>query len=283
MLRDGPDDNEGVVRVLKHGTGEVVYQRVKEEAVSRGVEDHLLKNINNDIKQERGEWVALPKPTTALDPFARHSIEEHRRLTRLVEHFDPCPPEFREPLGKEDAVQGFLADGIEGFPEVEFKDRSRRRPFVATLDNVSSVDEVLSDGATRDETSLVRVYKVGNKVAESEGKAFGVNFEAAVLERNGSEVFRFVGTFLLGEKDNVCFVYRPQVKGEAVEAREGIKQILLNKVPILFEESRSETVRSRARIVVHGEKGSSNFFKGERADQGSCLRRREGSGGNKGR
>jgi hypothetical protein len=64
MLRDGPDDDEGVVSVLKDGAGEVVDQRVKEEAVSRGVEDHLLKDINNDIKQKKGRGGRLAE---ALD------------------------------------------------------------------------------------------------------------------------------------------------------------------------------------------------------------------------
>jgi hypothetical protein len=46
----------------------------------------------------------LPKPATALDPFTGHSVEENGRLTCLVKHFDPRPPELRETLGKEDAV-----------------------------------------------------------------------------------------------------------------------------------------------------------------------------------
>jgi hypothetical protein len=103
--------------------------------------------------------------------------------------------------------------------------------------------------------------KVRDEVAEPEGKAFSVDFEAAVLERDGSEVFWFVGTFFFGKKDNVRFVYRPQVRREVVETRERIEKIMFNKIPMLFEKSRPETVRPRAGVVVHGEEGSSNVFR----------------------
>jgi hypothetical protein len=46
----------------------------------------------------------LSEAAAALDPFAGHTVEENSRLTCLVEHFDPGPPELRETFGKEDAI-----------------------------------------------------------------------------------------------------------------------------------------------------------------------------------
>jgi hypothetical protein len=84
------------------------------------------------------------------------------------------------------------------------------------------------------------VDKVRNDVAESKSEAFGVNFKATVLKRDGTEIIRFIGPFLFGKEDNVGFVYRSQVRNKVVEAPEGIKEGRLNQIPIFLEESRSE-------------------------------------------
>jgi hypothetical protein len=203
MLRNGPDNNESVIGVLEDRTGKVIDERVQEETFARGMEDHLLEDINNDVEKEGGERVTLPQTATALDPFPGYSVEENSGLTCLVEHFDPGPPELREPFSKEDAIQGIPTDGVKSFPEIKFKNGCGGGSFVAALNNVSGIDEVFRNGAPRNKTSLVGVDKVRDKVAEPQGKAFGVDFEAAVLERDGSKIIRLVCTLFFGEKDNV--------------------------------------------------------------------------------
>jgi hypothetical protein len=57
---------------------------VEEEAFARGLKDHLLQDIHNDVEKERREGITLPKPAAALNPSAGDSIEEDSCLARLV-------------------------------------------------------------------------------------------------------------------------------------------------------------------------------------------------------
>jgi hypothetical protein len=85
----------------------------------------LLENISHDIEEEGGEGVALPKPPMTLDLPSRDVVEENGCLARSIGHFDPSPPQVRKALGKEDPIEGFPANGVEGFTEFEFKDCGR--------------------------------------------------------------------------------------------------------------------------------------------------------------
>jgi hypothetical protein len=83
---------------------------------------------------------------------------------------------------------------------------------VASLDNVSHVDEVFSDRTPRDEASLVRVNQ-GDEVLEAKSETFGVDLEAAVMKGDGAKVPGLVSTILLRQKDDVRLVDRPEVRG----------------------------------------------------------------------
>ncbi len=99
-----------------------------------------------------------------------------------------------------------------------------------------------------------------------------MNFETTILEGNGSKVARLVRAFFFRKQDNMGFVDGPKVGKEVVEAREGFKKGCFDQVPIPLEESGAKTIRTRARVIIHGEEGSSNLFKGERADKSVSLR-----------
>jgi hypothetical protein len=90
---------------------------------------------------------------------------------------------------------------------------------MASLNNISSIDEVFRNGAPRDETSLVRVNQVWDKLPEAQGEAFGVNLEATVLEGDGSEVLWFVCTGLFWKQDNIGLIYGAEVCRKGVESR----------------------------------------------------------------
>jgi hypothetical protein len=47
---------------------------MEEEPREGGKAEHLLKNISNNVKQERREGIALAEATPALDPASRDAI-----------------------------------------------------------------------------------------------------------------------------------------------------------------------------------------------------------------
>jgi hypothetical protein len=57
------------------------------------------------------------------------------------------------------------------------------------------------------------------------------------------------------------FVDGPQVSRKVVEAREGIKEVCFDQVPILFEEGRPKAIRPGAGVVIHGKNGGTDLIK----------------------
>jgi hypothetical protein len=173
----------------------------------------------------------------------------------LVEHFDPVTPEQGKPFCQKDAVQRVPADGVKSFTEVKLEDGSWGTPFVAALDDVRRINEVFSNAATGDEACLVGVHKVGNEITELKGKAFGVNFKAAILKGDGPKVLWLVGAIFFREEDNVGFVVGPKVSGEVMKTGERLEEGGFNQVPIVFVKGRAKAIRSRAGVIVHGKEG----------------------------
>jgi hypothetical protein len=80
MLRDSANDNNGVIGILENRARKIVDKRVKKQTLPRGHKKELLENIGNNIKKKGGERVALPEPSTALDPPARDAIKKNSSL-----------------------------------------------------------------------------------------------------------------------------------------------------------------------------------------------------------
>jgi hypothetical protein len=84
VLRDGPDNNQGVVGILKDRARKAIDQGVKKQPVTRSLEEKLLKHIGDNVKEEGGERVPLPKPTSTLDLASRDPVKEDGGLTSVV-------------------------------------------------------------------------------------------------------------------------------------------------------------------------------------------------------
>jgi hypothetical protein len=67
MVRDGSNNDEGVVGVLEDGARKVIDKGVEEKASKGGQAEHLLEDISNNVEKERGERVSLSKTTKTLD------------------------------------------------------------------------------------------------------------------------------------------------------------------------------------------------------------------------
>jgi hypothetical protein len=126
---------------------------------------------------------------------------------------------------------------------------------------------------------LIWVNKEGDEGAKPEGEAFGVDFETIVLQRDRAEVVGAIGIGLLGKQNNVGLVDRAKIRGEVMKPLEGFHEVVFDEVPVPFKESWAKAVWPRTGIVVHGEKGSTDFIKREGADEGGSLSGVQGGGG----
>ena len=113
-----------------------------------------------------------------MDPAPRDTVEEDRGLAGKVKIFDPVPPEGWEPLSLEDTIKRVPADRVESLAKIQFKDHHRGRPTVTSLNHISGVDEIFSNGPPRDESRLVRVNKGRHERFKPEGEAFCDDFKA---------------------------------------------------------------------------------------------------------
>jgi hypothetical protein len=90
-------------------------------------------------------------------------------LASSIEQGDPGSPKIGEAFGKQDTIVGLPANGVKSFPEVQFENGSRSRSPVTSLDDISGIDKVFSNRATRDETRLVLVNQGRDKVLKVKG------------------------------------------------------------------------------------------------------------------
>jgi hypothetical protein len=181
MVRDGSNDNEGVISILEDGTREIIDKRVKEKTFTRGVEQELLKDIHNNVEEERGKRVTLTKPPLALNPASGDSIQKNRSLTRVIEHLNPIPPKVGKPFCLKNTIQRIPTNRVKGFAEIQFEHNGRSRSFVTRLDNVRCIDKIFSNRPSRDKPSLIRMNQKRNELAQSKRETFCMEFKAAVL------------------------------------------------------------------------------------------------------
>jgi hypothetical protein len=95
--------------------------------------------------------------------------------------------------------------------EIKFENDCRGIPFMAGLDNIGRIDEVLGNGATFNETSLVWVNNKMDKLTETGNKTLGVDLETILLEGDRSEIFKTIGASFFRKKDNIGFIDGPKV------------------------------------------------------------------------
>jgi hypothetical protein len=220
MLRDGTDDDEGVIGILKDRARKVVNQRMEEQPLTRGQEKQLLENVSHNVEKEGRKGVSLAKTSAALNPAPRDAIEKNSSLAGVVEHLNPGSPKIGKTFGQKDPVESLPADGVEGFAKVKLENGGRGGAPMARLNDVSSIDKIFSNRAASNETSLVRVNEERNEGAKSKGETFGMDLKATVLKRDGAKIVRSIGANLLGEKDDVGFVDRPKIRGKRVKIME---------------------------------------------------------------
>ena len=76
---------------------------------------------------------------------------------------DPVAPALWEATVAKDQLKAVPVDRVKCFVEVELKYNSWSRPTVAAVENVSSINKIVSKGAPRDEACLIATYQSRNK------------------------------------------------------------------------------------------------------------------------
>jgi hypothetical protein len=112
-----------------------------------------------------------------------------------------------------------------------------------------------------------------DKILKAKGQTLRVDLKAAVREGDRPNIIRPVCPLLLRKEHDMGLVCGTKVRREFVETVHGIVESAFNKIPISLKKSRTETIRARARVVIHREKGRANFFEGEGANEGGSLGR----------
>jgi hypothetical protein len=54
MFWNSPNDNKGIIGILKDWTGEIIHKGVKEVPLARSKKEHLLQNISDNVEEEGG-------------------------------------------------------------------------------------------------------------------------------------------------------------------------------------------------------------------------------------
>lgn len=72
--------------------------------------------------------------------------------------------------------------------KIEFQDDSGSRATVAAVEDVCSIDKIISNAAAKDEASLIITNQGRDQRLQSVGEHLGNAFDRAVLKRDGAKV-----------------------------------------------------------------------------------------------
>jgi hypothetical protein len=103
---------------------------------------------------------------------------------------------------------------------------------------IPHIQEIVTNTSLLDEGTLC----IGDKLVHVRGKAgghhLGDNLGNGMYEAYWSKVENFLGSILLGDKQNVCGVEPMEVVGAQIgEVVDHGQKVILNNVPTRFEES----------------------------------------------
>jgi hypothetical protein len=116
-----------------------------------------LEDVGNDNEEVGRKSVSLAETIFAFDPRARNSIQDHRRMASVENRLNPRTPTIGESTGAEDGEEAGPVNRVESFPKVNFKDNGGGFSKMAAADKIGSIDNVLRDAASGQESRLIRV------------------------------------------------------------------------------------------------------------------------------
>jgi hypothetical protein len=106
--------------------------------------EKTAEDVCHNDEEVGGERIPLPQTTLAVDPLPRVSVQEHRSFASSKEVLDPITPSFREATELKNGVEAVPGNAVEGFVEVKFEDNSGAFPLVTAVEEVRSIDKIIS-------------------------------------------------------------------------------------------------------------------------------------------
>jgi hypothetical protein len=131
--------------------------------------EQAFKNVSNDDKKVRGEGVSLPETALTVDPIPRHAIEQNGGLASVKKVLDPRTPSICEPPRTQDPDKAVPGDAVEGFMKIKLENDGRAAPAVAAIQQVRSIDKIISNATALHKTRLIRGDKGGDQRLEAGG------------------------------------------------------------------------------------------------------------------
>ena len=116
---------------------------------------------------------------------------------------------------------------IKSLSEVQLKDDSRGTSLVAALDNLNSINKILSNTTTFDEPGLIRVHKMRNKRLQAERHTLGTDLGDTILQGDRSVVFGQEGGSFLRQEGKLSLVDTFKVSCTRMEGIQEGKKIML--------------------------------------------------------
>lgn len=142
----------------------------------------------------------MPKTIATIYPTTWDTIKKDHNFARAQQVLDPRAPPIREATAEQSSVQTVPVNIVESFVEVKLKDNCWGVAAVATLKEISRIDEAVSDTSPQNKPSLIITDEQGNKRLKPLRKDFRNPLDSRVLKGNGPEILRLSSIFFLGNE-----------------------------------------------------------------------------------
>lgn len=96
-------------------------ERVFDCTSQGGVVEEPTQDVSNDDERIGGEWVALPKTVSTVDPSPRDAIKQNSRLAYVKKLVNPFAPSLRETAAPENMTKTVPVNTVEGLMKVKLK------------------------------------------------------------------------------------------------------------------------------------------------------------------
>lgn len=121
-------------------------------------------------------------------------------------------------------------------------------------------EDIIINDPTRHKPALIRRDKSPHHFRKAREYEFGDDLVGDIAQADGTKVRPSLGAVHLGDESDRRSSERVRQGGTTKKVQRSVKDILMNDLPAVLEESKRVSIRPRHTIPVNGENSSANLL-----------------------
>lgn len=171
-----------------------------EDALSSGSKEKTVEGLHDKNKEHRGEGISLTQPPVMHDFPTKPAIDDELRARGRKQQADQITPTATEAERPEKVQEEGSGDRIKSTSDVQFEKDRRLMRDMERPSHLLHNHEVVMDGTTTNERTLVRGDQRRKNRSQPEGEHLGDPLCQTMNQANRTEVPNLQRAILLGDE-----------------------------------------------------------------------------------